>query len=86
MIHIVVVDRVRLICEVISAALEDEQDICITGVAVTKEEALTICRADNFLCDVFLVSTNLPANDSLELVRECKQIKPDLKLLVVGLP
>jgi DNA-binding NarL/FixJ family response regulator len=86
MIHIVVVDRVRLICEVISAALEDEKDISITSVAVTKEEALAICRSEDFLCDVLLVSTNLPGNDSLELVRECKHLRPALKLLVVGLP
>lgn len=86
MIHIVIVDRVRLICEVISAALEDENDISITNVAVTKEEALAICSSEDFLCDVLLVSTNLPGNDSLELVRECKHLRSDLKLLVVGLP
>lgn len=86
MIHIVVVDRVRLICEVISAALEDEQDVCISGVAVNKEEALDICRSGEIPCDVLLVSTNLPDNDSLELVRECKHLRPELKLLVVGLP
>jgi two-component system, NarL family, nitrate/nitrite response regulator NarL len=86
MIHIAIVDRVRLICEVISAALEDEQDIAIASVAVTKEEALEICRSEDFVCDVLLVSTNLPENDSLELVRECKHLRPNLKLLVVGLP
>jgi DNA-binding NarL/FixJ family response regulator len=86
MIHVVIVDRVRLICEVISAALEDEQDIKITGVATTKAEALALCKAEDFLCDVMLISTNLPDNHSLELVKECKHLHPPLKILVVGLP
>jgi DNA-binding NarL/FixJ family response regulator len=86
MIHVVIVDRVRLICEVISAALEDEHDIQISGVATTKSEALTLCRSDEFHCDVLLISTNLPGNQSLELVKECRQIHPHLKILVVGLP
>jgi DNA-binding NarL/FixJ family response regulator len=86
MIHVVIVDRVRLIGEVISAALEDEQDIQIEGVATTKVEALALCKADDFCCDVMLISTNLPDNDSLELISECKHLRPGLQILVVGLP
>lgn len=86
MIQIVIVDRVRLICEVISAALEDESDIHIAGVATNQEEARTLLEADEISCDVILISTSLPGNQSLELVKLCKQVDPKMKVLVVGLP
>lgn len=86
MINVVIVDRVRLISEVISAALEDELDIHIAGIASTREEALQFLQEEGRPCDVFLISTNLPENDTLELVKECKQHVPSVSVLVVGLP
>jgi DNA-binding NarL/FixJ family response regulator len=75
-----------LISEVISAALEDETDILIAGIASTREEALKLLQSEEIPCDVFLISTNLPENETLELVKECKQYAPTVSVLVVGLP
>lgn len=86
MIKVLIVDRVRLIGEVISAALEDEPDISIVEIVANKDEALKICQSEEADFDVMLVSTNLPGNDALDLVKACRSTRPLVRILVMGLP
>lgn len=82
MIQIIIVDRVRLICEVIAAALEGEPDIQIAGIASSLEEALALENPYNLA----LISTNLSGDETLDLIEAIKEKEPSVKILVVGLP
>ncbi|MEM7128902.1 MAG: response regulator transcription factor [Chloroflexota bacterium] len=83
MIRILIIDNVRLICEVMAAALEDEDDIEIVGLATTLEEAETPLA--NAKLDLVLISTNLPDGGSLELTGNIRQDFPDTKVVVLGM-
>ncbi len=86
MIHIVIVDQVRLILESISAALAGETDITILGVATSRDETLSMLQTHEKPCDVVLISADLPDEDSLILVRECAELDPAPRVLVMGVP
>lgn len=83
MIRILIVDSVRLICEVMSAALEDEENIDVLGIATTTQEAeLRLSKAN---CDLVLISTNLPDGGALYLTGEIRRSFPDVNIMVLGL-
>lgn len=86
MIHIIIVDQVRLILESISAALDGEADISILGVTSGKDETLSLLATCERACDVVLVSADLPEDDSLTLVRACINLEPPPRVLVMGVP
>lgn len=86
MIRIIIVDQVRLILESISAALNGEADISILGATTSRDETLSLLETSNTGCDVVLVSADLPEDDSLSLVRECLNIHPPPRVLVMGVP
>lgn len=81
MIRVLVVNEIRLMCNVISAMLEEEPDIEVVGTATTSEEALARISG----CDVILVNTGLPDNGALELTRAVVEKAPSVGVLVVGL-
>ena len=66
MIRVLLVDKVRLVCEVIGAVLEGEPDIDVVGMAINEEDALHAMQES--VCDIVLVSTSLPENGALSLV------------------
>lgn len=81
MIRVLVVNEIRLTCNVIAAVLEEEPDIDVIGLATTVEEALDqISR-----CDVVLVSTGLPDGAALELTQAITETKSSVKVLALGL-
>jgi DNA-binding NarL/FixJ family response regulator len=82
MIGVLIVNKSRLICSVISTVLKDEPDIYVVGVANNVAEALNLIRTSN--CDVALVSTNLPNEGALEFLRAVKA-NTSIKVLVIGL-
>jgi DNA-binding NarL/FixJ family response regulator len=80
-IRVLLVNEIRLICNVIAATLEDESDIKVVGSATTPEQTLTLAPA----CDVALISTRLPDNGALELTRAITETCPAVKVLALGL-
>lgn len=86
MINVVIVDRVRLIGEVIVAAFEEETDIAIAKIVGSKDEALSLLQSDNVPLDVLLVSTTLPSTHALDVVKSCRQHRPATRVLVMGMP
>ena len=84
MIRLLLVDRVRLVCEVIGSALEGEPDIQVVGMATTEEDALQIMQET--ACDIALVNTTLPGNGALSLVRAVREYDLDVKVLIIGVP
>jgi two-component system, NarL family, nitrate/nitrite response regulator NarL len=84
MIRIMLVDRVRLVCDVIGSALEAEPDIRVVGMETTPQGALA--TLENVECDIVLVSTSLQNEGALDLVRALTDKKPSAKVLVLGVP
>ncbi|NJN82674.1 MAG: response regulator transcription factor [Caldilineaceae bacterium] len=90
MIRLLVVDRIRLVCEIIGAALEGEPDMRVFRIATSKAEALeqleTQPESGEPAINLALINTSLPGNDTLELVKEIYQRFAGVRILVVGLP
>lgn len=82
MIRVLVVERVRLVCELIGSALEGEPDIHIVGMATSEADARTIMR--NAECDIALVSTSLPENGVMSLLELVREEELPLRILVMG--
>jgi DNA-binding NarL/FixJ family response regulator len=83
MIRVLVVHKVRLTCDLMAAALKEEQDIAVVDFARCAEEALGKLNSSAF--DVALVNINLPDNDALEITRMVARNKLPVKVLLTGL-
>lgn len=83
MIRVLIVDSILLICEVMAAALEDEDDIKIAGIAATKDEAEAQLLQTNV--DLTLISTNLPDGEALDLTSNIRRDFGDSKIVVLGM-
>jgi len=82
MIRVLLVERVKLVCEVIGAALEGEPDIRIAGMATSEEEAMELMQQS--VCDIALFSTSLPEKGALNLVHAVREHDLPVKVLVMG--
>ncbi len=83
MIHVLLVNEIRLMCNVLTAALEDEPDIKVVDCAISFEEALE--KLGYMEIDVVLVSTRLPDRGALRLTETVTEGQPDTDVLVLGL-
>lgn len=81
MIGLLVVDEVRLMCNLFEEVLKNEPDIEVVACATSVEEALRQVHK----CNMALVSTTLPDNGALELTRAIVKSYPAVKVVVVGL-
>lgn len=82
-IRILLVNEIRLMGNVIAAALEDEEDIKVASCVTTIEEALKIVQEQ--VIDVALISTRLPDQGALKLTSAISRLAPDTKVLALGL-
>jgi RNA polymerase sigma factor (sigma-70 family) len=80
-IRVLLVNEIHLMSNVVAATLEDESDIQVVGSATTIEQALNLAAN----CDVVLISTRLPNEGALELIRALNEQYPEVKSLVLGL-
>ena len=82
-INILLVNEIRLIGNVIAAALEDEPDIQVVGRATSIDDALQIVKEKDI--DVALISTRLPQQGALKLTAAITRMAPETKVLALGL-
>lgn len=83
MIHVLLVNEIRLMCNVLTAALENEPEIKVIGSATSVTEALeTISRESDI--DVVLVSTRLPDQGALRLTETITAQQPTVNVVVFG--
>jgi len=82
-IHLLLVNEIRLMGNVIAAALEDEPYIKVVACVTNPQEALQIVQTQ--LVDVALVSTRLPDQGALQLTRAITEAAPVTKVLALGL-
>lgn len=83
MIRVLVVHKVRLTCDLMAAALNEEPDIHVVDFARSAEEAAA--KLDSSPVDVVLVNINLPDNDALRITRNVGRDNGSIKVLVTGL-
>lgn len=81
MIRVLIVNQIRLMCDIVATALEDEPDIDVIGCCTAPDVAANIDA-----CDVMLVSAGLPSNGALELIRNVANEGAAAKVVVFGLP
>lgn len=82
-IYILLVNEIRLMGNVITAALEDEPDIKVAGCVTNIDEALQFMQENDV--DVALISTRLPDQGALKLTTAITRMAPDTKVLALGL-
>lgn len=82
-INILLVNEIRLIGNVIAAALEDEPDIRVVGRATSIDDALQIVKEKDI--DIALISTRLPQQGALKLTAAITRMAPETKVLALGL-
>ena len=82
MIHILLVNEIRFMSNVIASALEDEPDIKVVGSATSVEEALEVIALEHV--DLLLVSTRLPDQGALRLTEAITEKTLTTDVLVLG--
>ena len=83
MIRVLVVHKVRLTCDLMAAALNEEPDIDVVDFARCADEAMSRLVAGSY--DVALVNINLPDNEALQITRTVARNKLSVKVLITGL-
>jgi DNA-binding NarL/FixJ family response regulator len=83
MIGVFLVNKSKLMCSVMAAALEGEPGIQVVGSATGVNEALELIQSRN--CDVVLIRSDLPNNGTLELAQALKDNQSPVKVLIVGM-
>lgn len=82
-IRVLLVNEIRLMGNVIAAALEDETDIHVVARVTSVEEAIKVVQEKDI--DVALVSTRLADQGALKLTGAMTELAPDTKVLALGL-
>lgn len=80
-IRILLANDIQLMGQVVAAALSDEPDFEIVGVAGTRDDVLEAAPE----CDVILVSTQLAGDAALDIVKAVATADVNAKILVLGL-
>lgn len=81
MIKILIADDHALIREGIKKMLEKEVDMSIAGEVEDSFAVLDFVR--NNPCDVVILDISMPGKNGLELLKEIKIFKPDMKVLIL---
>jgi DNA-binding NarL/FixJ family response regulator len=82
-IRLLLVNQIRLMCNVLAAALEDENDIDVIGCATSIDEAVGILSVEDV--DVVLVSTQMRDHGALRLTELVSAKHPDVNVVVLGI-
>jgi DNA-binding NarL/FixJ family response regulator len=82
-VRVFLVNESRLICNILSSVIEDEEGIEVVGTATSADTALAALQHTPI--DVALVSTRLPEHGALALTEAISEQAPDTKVLILGL-
>lgn len=81
MIRVVLVNALRILCNVIAAVLDNEPDIEVVGCTTTMDEALDLARR----CDVMVLSTLVPDDTAFKITQAVGGAGLPVKVLILGL-
>lgn len=80
LIRVIIVDDHAVVRKGISQILEATEDIIVTDEASSGDELLA--KIQNYKYDVVLLDISMPGKDGLITLREIKQTKPDLPVII----
>jgi len=80
---VLVVDDHPIVREGLKQILSDTEDILVVDEADSGQAVLTSAARSNF--DVVLLDISMPGRDGLEVLRELKQQKPKLPVLILSM-
>jgi two-component system, NarL family, invasion response regulator UvrY len=83
MIKVFITDDHLLIREGFKKLLKDEMDIEVAGEAGNAKDAMDFVLKNNI--DVLILDINLPDKSGLDLLKELKEFKPDLRVLILSM-
>ena len=83
MIRVLVVDDHPIVREGLKQILSDTEDILVVDEADSGQAVLSSAARSNF--DVVLLDISMPGRDGLEVLRELKQQKPKLQVLILSM-
>lgn len=83
MIRVLVVDDHPIVREGLKQILSDTEDILVVDEADSGQAVLSSAARSNF--DVVLLDISMPGRDGLEVLRELKQQKPKLPVLILSM-
>lgn len=83
MINIFITDDHSLIREGFKKILNSEKDITIAGEAGNAKDCMSFVLNNNI--DILILDLNLPDKNGLDLLKELKALKPELKILILSM-
>src|SRR5659263_405831 len=83
MIKVFIVDDHEIIREGLKIILKEESDLIVIGEAQDGAEAIE--KIQNIDCDIMLLDMNMPGRSGIDLLRDLKNIKPHLHILVLSI-
>jgi two-component system, NarL family, invasion response regulator UvrY len=82
-IHCFVVDDHAIVRRGLAQILDEEPDMKVTGEARNAHEALVLIRSRP--CDCLILDVSLPGRGGLEILKEVKQARPKLPVLILSM-
>ena len=83
MIKVFITDDHSLIREGLKKLLKDEMDIKVAGEAGNAKDTMEFVLKNNL--DVLVLDINLPDKSGLDLLKELKEFKPELRVLILSM-
>ena len=80
---VLLVDDHAMILEGVSRVINESREFEVTQMATSVSEALQFLKIQQF--NILITDYNLPDHNGLYLVRECKKLYPDLKIIVLSM-
>ena len=80
---VIIVDDHPLFSRGLSQLIETQNDFKVIGIAKDRAEALTLL--DSKKPDLIIADLNLGQEDGLELIKDCLDFNPHLKVLVISM-
>ena len=80
LIRVIIVDDHIVVRKGLAQILEETEDIIVTDEASSGDELLE--KIQNFKYDVVLLDISMPGKDGLMTLKEIKNVKPDLPVLI----
>ena len=83
MIRIVIVDDHTVVRRGLKQILSEESDMAVVGEAHNAQDMLTLVR--KLPCDVIVADISMPGRSGLDVLKELKQDRPKLPVLVLSM-
>jgi two-component system invasion response regulator UvrY len=83
MIKVFIADDHSLIREGFKKILKDEIDIEIVGEAANAQDTMNFVMKNSV--DILILDINLPDKSGLDLLKELREFKPDLRILILSM-